>query len=127
MLLLDTHLLLWTALTPERLSPRATHLISQRASPMAFSVVSLWEVAIKTSLGRPDFQVDAQALRTGLLEEGFFELGIQPAHVMGVGVLPWIHKDPFDRLLVAQAKHEGIVLLSADKTLRGYGKMVRSV
>jgi PIN domain nuclease of toxin-antitoxin system len=126
MVLIDTHLVLWAALAPERLPPRAMKLLATRSSEVAFSVVSLWEVAIKSSLGRPDFQVDAPSLRQGLLDAGFTELGIRPEHVMRVADLPWVHRDPFDRLLVAQAMHEGITLLSADKTLKRYGKSVQS-
>lgn len=124
--LIDTHLVLWAALAPERLPPRAAKLLTSRSHEVAFSVASLWEISIKSSLGRPDFQVDAEALREGMLDAGFIELDIRPHHVMRVATLPWIHRDPFDRLLVAQALQEGIDLMSADKTLKGYGKVVKS-
>ena len=95
--------------------------------PLFFSVVSLWEVAIKASLGRGDFQVNPHALRMGSLQEGFRELPIQVEHVLAVQHLAWIHRDPFDRLLVAQAAQERLGLLTADRTLVGYGKGVRWV
>jgi PIN domain nuclease of toxin-antitoxin system len=126
-LLVDTHLLLWWATMPEQL-PAAARIQLEGAEPApVFSMVSLWEVAIKASLGRGDFQVDPLALRMGLLQERFRELPIQVEHVLAVQHLPWIHRDPFDRLLVAQAAHERLCLLTADRTLLGYGDGVRWV
>ncbi len=123
-LLLDTQLLLWWAVTPERLpAPTRARLGSGGLAPN-FSVGSLWEVAIKASLGRSDFQVDASALRLGLLREGFAELAVLAPHVLAVQHLPWLHRDPFDRLLVAQAAEEGLHLLTADRTLLAYGPHV---
>ncbi len=123
--LLDTHLLLWWAVEPQRLPDPLRQDLSDRRQPLLFSVASLWEVAIKTSLDRPGFQVDALALRQGLLREGISEQAITAAHVLAVQHLPWVHRDPFDRLLVAQARCEGITLLSADRTLLAYGPEVR--
>ncbi len=90
-------------------------------------MVSLWEVAIKAALGRVDFNIDPLALRRGLLREGFQELQIQVDRVLAVRHLPWIHRDPFDRLLVVQASQEGLRLFTADRTLEGYGEAVRWV
>ena len=126
-LLVDTQLLLWWASTPEHLRPATRELLASSAHPVLFSVVSLWEVAIKASLKRPEFQVDSGGLRAGLLEEGFLELPIEPRHVLAVEFLPWIHRDPFDRLLVVQAAREGLRLLTTDRTLTGYGEHVRFV
>ena len=125
--LVDTHLLLWWALSPEQLEPATRAVLASTDSPVLFSVVSLWEVAIKASLKRPDFHVNAAALRAGLLQEGFRELTIQPDHVLAVEHLPWIHRDPFDRLLVTQAAREGLWLLTTDRNLTGYGQPVRWV
>ena len=125
--LVDTQLLLWWSVMPEHLPESARILLERSDSPLLFSVVSLWEVAIKASLGRGDFQVDPLALRMGLLREGFRELPIQVEHVLAVQKLPWIHRDPFDRLLVAQAAREQLTLLTADRTLLGYGDGVRWV
>ena len=125
MLLLDTHLVLWSAIEPGRLSARAARIIGNRGTELAFSVATLWEVAIKTSLGRPDFQVDAAALRQGLLGQGFAELPIAAEHVLRVASLPWVHRDPFDRLLVAQAMTGRLTLLTQDAVLAGYGRVVR--
>lgn len=126
-LLVDTHLLLWWASMPEQLPMVARIQLESSDQPLLFSVVSLWEVAIKSSLGRGDFQVNPDALRMGLLQEGFRELPIQVKHVLAVQHLPWIHRDPFDRLLVAQAAQERLSLLTADRTLLGYGETVHWV
>ena len=122
--LLDTQLLLWLAIAPERLPATLRGTLRDRRFPMLYSVVSLWEVAIKTSLGKPRFVVDAAQLRDGLKQQGLQELGIEPEHCLSVQHLPWIHRDPFDRLLVAQAIHNGLTLLTADRTLRSYGPQV---
>ena len=127
MLLLDTHLVLWFAFEPDRLSAKARKLLQSRETELAFSIATLWEVAIKSSLGRPDFSVDTQRLRNGLLAEGVAELGIDAEHVARVATLPWIHRDPFDRLLVAQAQSERATLLTVDRTLANYGRFVRVV
>lgn len=125
MLLLDTHLVLWAAFAPERLSTKAKRLLRSRETPLAFSVATLWEIAIKTSLGRKDFSVDTRMLQRALLDEGMTELPIRAEHVARVAALPWIHRDPFDRLLVAQAMEEGWTLLTADAALKRYGRLVR--
>ncbi len=127
MFLLDTHLLLWAAFEPARLSVNASKTLQSREVPLAFSLASIWEVAIKTSLGRPGFSVDPGMLHHALLAEGFVELPIRAAHLSRVAVLPWVHRDPFDRLLVAQAAEEKLTLLSVDATLRRYGRFVRQV
>ena len=125
--LLDTQLLIWAGYAPQRLGSSLAAELVDRRHDIHFSVVSLWEVAIKASLARVDFKVDPVALRRGLLREGFQELQIQVDHVLAVQHLPWIHRDPFDRLLVVQASQEGLCLLTADRTLEGYGEAVRWV
>jgi PIN domain nuclease of toxin-antitoxin system len=125
--LLDTHLVLLAAFEPNRLSAAAKKLLQNRAEPLLFSQATLWEVAIKSSLSRPDFSVDVGGLREGLLNAGFQELPIQAAHLCRVATLPWLHRDPFDRLLVAQAMIEDVQLLTADPALKGYGRFVRVV
>ena len=119
-LLLDTHLLLWAVGTPVRLSARAFAMIDDPDAEPMVSAASLWEVAIKAGLGREDFQVDPAILRRGLLEHGYTELPISGAHTTAVARLPHIHKDPFDRILVAQAQLEGIALLTTDATVARY-------
>jgi len=127
MFLLDTQLLLWAAFEPARLSVDASKTLQSRELPLAFSLASIWEVAIKTSVGRPGFSVDPGMLHQALLAEGFVELPIRAVHLSRVAVLPWVHRDPFDRLLVAQAAEEKLTLLTVDATLRRYGRFVRQV
>jgi PIN domain nuclease of toxin-antitoxin system len=126
-LLLDTHLLLWSAGEPGRLSKEARALIEAPDNELFFSSASLWEVVIKRGLGRDDFKVDARLLRRGLLDNGYSELPIGSEHVVAIDNLPAVHKDPFDRILVAQAQVEGITLLTADPTVAKYPGPVRLV
>jgi PIN domain nuclease of toxin-antitoxin system len=126
-LLLDTHLLLWAAGQPERLSSSARKLLENSRNDLVFSVASLWEIAIKRGLEREDFQVDARLLRRGLLENGYHELEIRGDHAVAVDELPPLHKDPFDRILVAQSVVEGIVLLTVDPQVAQYPGPVRKL
>jgi len=126
-LLLDTHLLLWAAGEPERLSTQARGLIDDPDNELLFSAASLWEVAIKRGLGRHDFKVDARLLRRGLLDNGYSELPIVSDHAATTESLPPIHKDPFDRVLVAQATVEGITLLTIDSRVSQYPGPIRTV
>lgn len=119
-LLLDTHLLLWAASEPERLSAKAKTYFEDARFELLFSAASIWEVTIKSSLGRADFKVDARLLRRGLLDNGYGELPVTSAQAVFVANLPPIHKDPFDRILVAQAHVEGITLLTADSVVASY-------
>jgi len=126
-LLLDTHLLLWAAGQPDRLSKTARDLIEADGSELIFSTASLWEIVIKRGLGREDFKVDARLLRRGLLDNGYTELPIASEHVVAIDTLPPLHKDPFDRVLVAQALVEGIILLTTDEVVACYPAPVRAV
>jgi len=126
-LLLDTHLLLWAAGQPEKLSAAALALINDVQNELLFSVASLWEVTIKLGLGREDFRVDPRLLRRGLLDNDYSELSIASEHVVMIDTLPHIHKDPFDRLLVAQTMAEGITLLTSDPIVATYPGAVRLV
>lgn len=125
--LLDTHLLLWAAGQLDRLPAEARTLIDDPLNEPVFSPASLWEIAIKCGLGRRDFQVDARLLRRGLLDNGYLELAITSEHAVAVAGLPPIHKDPFDRLLVAQSIIEGITLLTADPLVAQYPAPVQRV
>lgn len=126
-LLLDTQVLLRAAGQPERLSRSARRLLSDRRNQLLFSAASLWEATIKRSLGRDDFRVEPRLLRRGLLDNGYAELAITSQHAVSIDALPPIHKDPFDRLLLAQATCEGITLLTADAVLAQYPGPVRKV
>jgi PIN domain nuclease of toxin-antitoxin system len=124
-LLLDTHLLIWAADGIERLPLGALALMADPENELLFSVASLWEIAIKSGLNRPDFKVDARMLRRGLIDNGYGELPILSAHVVAIDALPLIHKDPFDRLLIAQANVEGVTLLTDDAIVAQYQGSVR--
>ncbi len=126
-LLLDTHLLLWAAEGFEYLPPAAQTMMNAPENELFFSVASLWEIVIKCGLGRKDFQVDPRLLRRGLLDNGYNELPILSEHAVTIGTLPPIHKDPFDRLLVAQAIVEGITLLTSDAYVAKYPGPVQHV
>jgi len=126
-ILLDTHLLLWAAGEPQRLSTQARTLIDDPDNELLFSAASLWEVSIKRGLGREDFKVDARLLRRGLLDNGYTELPIISDHVVATESLPLIHKDPFDRILVAQATVEGVTLLTIDSLVSQYPGPIRTV
>ncbi|WP_055048392.1 type II toxin-antitoxin system VapC family toxin [Devosia sp. A16] len=123
--LLDTHLLLWVSYLPERLPDGVRRIILDPEQELHFSVASLWEIAIKRSQNRNDFDFDPSVLREGLLEAGYIELPVLGEHALAVLALPLIHKDPFDRMLVAQAIVAGVDLLTVDKQLAGYPGPIR--
>ena len=126
-LLLDTHVLLWAAAAPERLSADARAMINDEDNRLYFSAARIWEVVIKNSLQRPDFHVDPHLLRRGLLDNGYLELPISSLHTLNVAHLPIIHKDTFDRILVAQAEADGFLLLTADELVAQYAGPIRRV
>jgi PIN domain nuclease of toxin-antitoxin system len=126
-LLLDTHVLLWAAGEPDRLSAAARELLLDPQNELLFSAASLWEIAIKRTLGREDFRVEPRVLRRGLLDNGYVELPITSQHAVSIDGLPPVHKDPFDRLLVAQALVEGVTLVTSDTRLLQYPAPVRGV
>lgn len=126
-ILVDTHLLLWATADSRRLTPLARRLITDPVNEVHYSAASLWEIAIKLALRRRDFEVDLPLLRESLGEMGLYELPVTGAHAQRVLTLPSVHKDPFDRLLVAQAEDEGLVLVTNDALLAGYGQSVKLV
>lgn len=119
-LLLDTHLLLWAASDPERMPAAARALIQDPQHQLIFSAASLWEIAIKRAPGRRNFRADPALLRRGLLDNGYTELAITGRHAVAVAVLPALHKDPFDRMLIAQATADGLLLLTVDPAVARY-------
>jgi PIN domain nuclease of toxin-antitoxin system len=123
--LLDTHVVLWAAAEPARLSSSARRLLNDADNELLFSPASLLEVVIKRALGREDFQVDARLLRRGLIDNGYTELAVSSDHVVALESLPPIHKDPFDRLMVAQATVEGVTLLTVDPKVSQYPGPIR--
>ncbi len=119
-LLLDTHLLLWAALFPDRLPKKARQLMNEADNTLYFSTASIWEMSIKLTRPRNDLEIDIRQWRSGLLDNGYNELSITSLHAMSVRDLPEIHKDPFDRLLLAQAMREDLTLVTADEILATY-------
>lgn len=117
-LLLDTHLLLWSA--TGQLPRQAARLLDDPSHELYFSAASLWEVAIKSGIGRKDFEFDVQLLRRGLVDAGYTEVAVTASHAAALAGLPAIHKDPFDRMLLAQAAFEGLELVTNDDVLGKY-------
>lgn len=126
-LLLDTQVLLWAAGQPERLSSSARRMLSSSSNELLFSAASMWEIAIKHSLGRSDFRVEPRVLRRALLDNGYTELPVTGEHAVSVDLLPNVHHDPFDRILLAQAFCEGVTLVTADAQLAQYDGPIRKV
>jgi PIN domain nuclease of toxin-antitoxin system len=126
-LLLDTHLLLWAAGQPERLSEAARALLLDSRHELLFSAASIWEVTIKSALERDDFQVDPRRFWRMLLTHDYRELPVKSEHTITVRDLPPLHKDPFDRLLIAQARTEGLTLLTTDALVVQYGEPTQLV
>jgi len=126
-LLLDTHLLLRAASEPKRLSAKARTLLLDPGNQLVFSCASLWEISIKNGLARANFNVDPRRLWRMLLVSGYRELPITGEHTVAVNDLPALHKDPFDRILVAQARVEGLTLLTVDKAVAKYGDGIKKV
>lgn len=119
-ILLDTHLILWAAASPNELPTKTRQMIEEPSNELFFSAASLWEIAIKTSLQKDNFQVDARVLRRNLLDNNYLELPIASTHAVFIQSLPPLHKDPFDRILVAQATVEGITLFTSDTIVAQY-------
>ncbi len=126
-LLVDTHLVLWAAAGSRKLPKEARRLLEHPANEVFYSAASLWEIAIKAALRRIDFRVDLALLRTALATMEFEELPVSGAHAERLTTLPPIHKDPFDRMLIAQSLSESLVLLSNDAALEAYGHGIKIV
>ncbi len=126
-LLLDTHILLWAAGQPEKLSESARRLLDSPENSLFFSAASIWEIVIKLGLGRKDFKVDPYRLRKELVAHGYTELPITAEHALRIESLPPFHRDPFDRILLAQARTEGLLLVTADATVAQYKDSVLAV
>jgi PIN domain nuclease of toxin-antitoxin system len=126
-LLLDTHILLWAAAQPEKLSEDAKLMLLASTNQLFFSAASLWEITIKLGLARADFNVNPGRLLRLLIANGYKELAVNSTHALAVNELPAIHKDPFDRILLAQARSEGLTLLTADALVAEYGTNVKLI
>lgn len=126
-LLLDTHILLWMSDRLELLSLEAMELLGNAAHELCYSPVNIWEIAVKSATGRDDFLVDPREFRDELDRRRFRELPIRSDHAIAVAALPNHHKDPFDRMLLAQAIVEGITLVTADRHLARYPGPIHKV
>lgn len=124
-IILDTQLVIWVATDDPRLTRAARAQIADSRTRIAFSIISLWEIAIKAARGRPDFRHSATTIRAGAQRAGWEEVPVTSDHALAVADLPDIHGGPFDRLLVAQARIEGMILLTSDRALTQYGDFVR--
>lgn len=118
--LLDTHILLWTLIDPDRVPARMRRIVEDTGNRVWFSAASIWEIAIKHSLAKPEFAMEAATIWKAARETGLDELAVTAEHAIGVDALPWLHRDPFDRLLVAQAHTEDMKLLSVDPKVNAY-------
>jgi PIN domain nuclease of toxin-antitoxin system len=123
--LLDTHILIWAAIAPHKISSELSSLLSDPSNYLYFSSASIWEISIKESMGKKDFKVSTKKLHEGLVENGYKEIKVSALHAMEVIKLPFIHRDPFDRILVATAIWENMPLLTNDSTLSPYHSLVR--
>lgn len=126
-ILLDTHLLIWSLDEPVRLPEHVRDAVEAPENEILFSVVSIWEAAIKFALGRSDFPYEPADLVAAALETGFVEAPIKSDAAVRVSSLPQHHRDPFDRLLVAQAMSEGAFLYTSDAQLKPYSDLVRVI
>jgi PIN domain nuclease of toxin-antitoxin system len=126
-ILLDTRVLLWAAGNSDELPERARALIEDADNEVVFSAASLWEIAAKIELGRPDFRVDLKRLRRGLLDNNYVELAVTGRHAVALAALPALHADPIDRMLIAQATVDGLVLLTVDPLVARYPGPVKMI
>jgi len=126
-LLVDTHVLLWAVAEPERLPAAYRERLESPENEVLFSAASVWELAIKLQIGRLMLPVAPEVIAGAAVRMGFDELPVTAAHAAGVSRLPLHHRDPFDRLLIAQAIHEPARFLTADRTLTRYSDLVEPV
>lgn len=122
--LLDTNVLLAALIQPEILPTDTQKLLQNPATTVYFSAASLWEIAIKRSLGRDDFNFAPESIHELALQTGFTELPISASHSYAIANMPWHHRDPFDRLLIAQAQSLPAYLLTTDSVLEQYSELV---
>ena len=126
-MLLDTHVLLWALVEPRRLDGETRATIESGDTEVLFSAASIWEIAIKAGLGRSDFAFDPAEMARAALDTGFTELAVRSNAAALVGRLPLLHRDPFNRILVAQAIVEPATLYTTDQQLVPYSDLVRRI
>jgi PIN domain nuclease of toxin-antitoxin system len=126
-LLLDTYVLLWASEPSPKLPRWAATFIDDPENTVLFSAASLWKLAIRRASARADFDVDPRVFRANMVDCGYQELPIRSEHAIAVADLPGIHKDPFDRILVAQSLVERVTLLTSDATVARYPGPIRKI
>lgn len=126
-LLLDTHILLWACAAPSSLPREAVEMIEDRANELFFSAASIWEIGIKNAMGKASFQFDPGVLRRALLDGDYTELTMTSQHAIAAAVLPLLHSDPFDRMLIGQAATEGFILVTSDHAIAKYSGPIKHV
>ncbi|MGA2760092.1 MAG: type II toxin-antitoxin system VapC family toxin [Candidatus Cybelea sp.] len=120
-LLLDTHVWLWMALAPQHLGDDSRSMLEDRGNALFLSIASAWEIVVKDARGKLDLPMDAPTyLRSRLARSGAELLNLSLDHLFALDSIPYHHRDPFDRVLVAQAKVEGMTLMSADPRVLAY-------
>ena len=125
--LLDTHIILWAALDVKRLSRKAKAILENPESVLYFSPISLWEISIKHEKHPKQMAITSERAKEPALKMGFIELPVRSRHGVDIAKLPDIHGDPFDRMLITQARSDGLVLISHDDTVIAYGESVMKV
>ena len=125
--LVDTHLLLWVVSGSAKISSKARYLLTEPGDEYYFSTASLWEIAIKRSIRKARMPLSAEAARSAFIAAGFKELPVSGVHACSVESLPMKHKDPFDRMLVAQSRCEGMRLITHDDRVAAYGEWIEMV
>jgi len=123
-ILLDTCILLWIATDSPKLSAKSRTIILEPNNNLYFSVASFWEITIKNNLQKEGFKIDVKMLRNSLINNGYLEINLDANHILALAKLPNLHKDPFDRILIAQAIYEDLCLLTADAKLSNYGDFI---
>lgn len=123
--LVDTHVLIWHAREPERISRRVRAVLNDASVPVWFSMASLWEMAIKISLGKLQLDVTIEVFAESQLRNAYQLLPVNLVHVVEVAKLPLHHRDPFDRMLIAQALSENLTILTADENFKKYRGLKR--
>lgn len=124
-ILLDTHLLIWLIAASERLPATAREAVENSNNQLFFSAASIWELAIRQSTGRARLELPPELLHRQLLDNSFEEVPVTAKHGLAVCRLEQIHKDPFDRVLIAQAMSEGMLLLTSNETIARYNGPIR--
>lgn len=121
----DSHILAWFAEDDANLTEEMREVLENADNNLLFSSASIWELTIKRALNRVGFNIEPSVLHRALLANGFEEIPVTSSHALTVGILPPIHKDPFDRILIAQAMVEGALLLTSDETIAQYDGPIR--